>query len=671
MQPTETYRREVDGLRAIAICGVILYHNLPDVVTGGFLGVDIFFVISGFLISSIIYKEVDQGIFNLANFWERRIRRIYPVLLSLIIITLILTYFIYLPIDFQSVGRSVVSLSLAASNVYFWLKTDYFGPTAESNPLLHTWSLSVEVQFYFLFPFLILGVKKLGQKYLMVTLFTLLSISMLLHIFAKSDEFATAFFLLPHRAWELLIGCLLATNLIGNSCRSVNRFFLEGLTAIGLLLILSSFFFLQGSRNYPLTTNLIPCVGTALIILSNTGRLTLLGKTFTLKPISYIGKISYSLYIWHWMFLVLGKYESLNTLQYFEKLEVLTIAVIVSTISYHFLEQPFRRKILIQSQYSLFIFLAASLVLLFSIGITINAKKGVPSRLNESILKKYQEAFEVKPVGCTFQNLNDNLSVCSKTAIEKEPDIILWGDSHAGSIAPVFDDLATKNNVTVWRYACYPVLGVYRADKEDGLNSSSSCANINNRFIKYLEGHRIRNIVLASFWTQFTNGNEVPIKGNGQSSAYYSDSSIRSNSRREAQEVFKRNFENTIDVLTKMNIHVYIFKQVPQHLNWIPNQLIKFEKNGWSLDLLGRPLKEHTERQSFVNSVFENISARNNNVTILDATNLLCQPNSFCKGSAEGHSLYRDYNHLSLYGTYFIKSIFEPLFEGIGSTKIK
>jgi peptidoglycan/LPS O-acetylase OafA/YrhL len=669
MQPTETYRKEIDGLRAIAICGVILYHNFPYIIRGGFLGVDIFFVISGFLISSIIFKEVDQGIFNLSNFWERRIRRIYPALLSLIIVTLILTYFIYLPIDFQGVGRSVVSLSLAASNIYFWLKTDYFGPTADIIPLLHTWSLSVEAQFYFFFPLLILGVQKLREKHRVVILFTLLTLSILLCILVKGEAFSTAFFLLPHRAWELLIGSLLATNLIGSSLRNTNRFYLEGLTAIGLLLILSSFIFLQGNRDYELTTSLIPCIGTALIILSNTGQVTLFGNILTLKPMSYIGKISYPLYLWHWTFLVLVKYDSLNMLQYIEKLEVLTIVFIVSAISYHFLELPFRRKLFMKSQHSLFIFLTASLVFLFVIGTAINKTGGVPSRLDKSILKKYQEAFKEYSANCSFQNLNNQL--CSKTPLEKDPDIILWGDSHASALAPVFDSLATKYNVNVWHYGCYPVLGVYRADKKNDLSSHTSCYNINNEFLNYIKDYKVKNIVFASFWTQFTDRNEVPIKGNGQSPIYYSDQSTKSNSRWEAQKVFKVNFENTIDVLTKLNIHVYILKQVPQHLNWIPNQLVKFERNGWNLDLLGRPLKEHTERQKFVNSVFENISALNNHVTILDATDLLCQPNSFCKGSAEEHSLYRDYSHLSLYGSYFLQPIFEPLFEEISSTKIK
>ena len=184
----------------------------------------------------------------------------------------------------------------------------------------------------------------------------------------------------------------------------------------------------------------------------------------------------------------------------------------------------------------------------------------------------------------------------------------------------------------------------------------------NRELIEYIENQDIENIVLASFWAQFTDGREVPIKGAGQFPTYYSDSLIKSESRQDAKKVFKRNFDITLDVLTKLNVHVCVFKQVPQHLKWIPNQLAKFEKNGRNLDSIGRPLGEHAERQNFVNSVFEGLS-QNDHVTTLDPTTFLCQPNSFCKGVSGGQALYRDYNHLSLYGLEYLKMMFEPMFK--------
>ena len=162
------YKPEIDGLRAIAVCGVIFFHSFPDNFKGGFLGVDNFFVISGYLIGAIIYREYAQGQFRLIDFWERRIRRIYPALILIVFLTLILTYHAYFPVDFQSVGRSTVALSLFASNIYFWLKTGYFNPTADTIPLLHTWSLAVEEQFYFIFPILFLGISKVREKFIII-----------------------------------------------------------------------------------------------------------------------------------------------------------------------------------------------------------------------------------------------------------------------------------------------------------------------------------------------------------------------------------------------------------------------------------------------------------------------------------------------------------------------
>lgn len=670
MNSNPDYRAEIDGMRAIAVCGVILFHNFPSIAKGGYLGVDIFFVISGFLISSIIFKEIDQNKFSLIDFWDRRIRRIYPVLLCIAIVSLLFTYFVYLPIDFQSLGRSIVSLSLAVSNYYFWLKTDYWGPTSDTVPLLHTWSLSVEAQFYVLFPLLILSIKNLSEIKVFTILFSFFVFSIWLCTLAKGEGLSAAFFLLPHRMWELLLGCLLATNVVGGFLsRSGNRNLKELLTVIGLALIFSSFFLLNPNPKTILIANLIPCLGAALIIHSNSGHITKTGNCLRLKPIAYVGKISYSLYLWHWVLLVFAKYQTLKLLTNFEKLEILALVFLASIITYHFIEQPFRKKKFLPEQSSLFKFFAASLLMLFAMGLTIEHTKGDPSRLNQSALEKYKEAFQKKPLECKNKNLTKNLIVCINGPLKKGVDLVLWGDSHATVLAPLFEELASKHNISLWNYFCYPVLNVYRTDREDGIDSSH-CYKSNKEILKYIDTHNISNVLLTSFWTNFTDRREILIKGAGQRPAYYSDSSTISNSILDSRKVFQRNFENTIKTLIKLNVHVYILKQAPQHLSWIPNQLAKFERNGWDIDSIGRPLEEHVARQKFINFEFRKFSP-NKHVTFLDPAVLLCQPNSFCKGVANGSALYRDYNHLSYVGSKFLVSMFDPIFERIGQSKLE
>ena len=669
MKINPDYREEIDGVRAVAVCGVILFHSFPNIVKGGFLGVDVFFVISGFLISSIIYKEVDQSRFKLIDFWERRIRRICPVLICIAIVSLVFTYFIYLPIDFQIMGRSLVALSLAASNIYFWLKTDYWNPISDTEPLLHTWSLSVEAQFYIFFPLLILSIRNLSRRKVFIILLSFFVFSIWLCALAKGERVSAAFYLLPYRMWELLLGALLATNVMGGLWNGgENGNLKELLATMGLGLIILSFLLVEPNPETILIANLVPCLGTALIIHSNSDHITQAGNFLRLKPMSYIGKISYSLYLWHWVLLVFLKYQSLELPSDAKKIGVLIFVVLFSMITYHFIEQPFRKREYLEKKSSLFKVTVAFLLIFTTVGLALDYTKGIPSRLSQSTVEKYNEAFLKKPLECRKQNLTKDLVVCSNGPLEKGVDLILWGDSHANVLAPLFERLAYENNISLWSYFCYPVLGVYRTDKEDGIDSSH-CYKSNKEFIKYIETHNISNVLLTSFWTNYTEGKEIPMKGAGHFPAYYSDSFTKSKDIQEAKMVFQRNFQRTIETLIKLNVHVYIVKQVPQHLSWIPNQLAKFERNGWDIDEIGRPLEEHIIRQKFIDSVFE-IFLQNKHVTFLDPFILLCQPNSFCKGVASGSALYRDYNHLSLVGSKFLKSMFDPIFKMIGQNKL-
>jgi peptidoglycan/LPS O-acetylase OafA/YrhL len=299
------YRPYVDGLRAFAVIPVLLFHLGFDWIPGGFLGVDVFFVISGFLITSIILKESYQGTFTFQNFWLRRVRRILPVLSVVLMCTLFASYFIAFRPDMNAFGKDSLSASFSFANINMWLRTgDYWGTLAESSPFLHTWSLSVEEQFYIFFPVLLVVLLRFGRRFVFPAIVCVTMVSFALFLYAAEHSPTACFYLLPMRAWELAAGCLLAIFLRHNEWSA------RGLAAhfgawLGLISVLASYFLISGEAGISALT-VFSVVGSVLIILfaDNDGTVNrILSHSWTV----YIGKISYSLYLWHWPVFVLGK----------------------------------------------------------------------------------------------------------------------------------------------------------------------------------------------------------------------------------------------------------------------------------------------------------------------------------------------------------------------------
>lgn len=324
------YRPEIDGLRAVAVIAVILFHLGYKWIPGGYLGVDVFFVISGYLITSIILRELTAGTFSFKDFWARRVRRIMPALLAVIIVTMAITSFAGIRDGRKSVGEQALATLLSGSNIYFWrFMGDYWGPKAEESPFLHTWSLAVEEQFYLFLPLLLVAVYKLWPKRVLSTLGVCVFFSLALFMICYDWKPMAAFYLLPTRAWELGAGCILAA--VHHRLPSAT----DKLPALGLLglgMILLGYLFV------PVLSPgvLIPVLGATLLIAF--GQQGLCGRLLSAWPVVGIGKISYSLYLWHWPLIVLPKqfgYE-LSLLPY------LTLTYLAALGSYYFIERSTR-----------------------------------------------------------------------------------------------------------------------------------------------------------------------------------------------------------------------------------------------------------------------------------------------------------------------------------------
>lgn len=340
-----TYRADVDGLRAIAVLSVLVFHAGLGIAPGGFVGVDIFFVISGFLITSLIVAEHERGAFSIVSFYERRARRILPALFAMLAATLALGSVILLRSDFQELTRSAGATSAFLSNVFFWKTAGYFNGESDLKPLLHTWSLGVEEQFYIVFPVLVfVGFRLGGRRALGPIVLGSLAASFVLCLWAMDDYADAAFYLAPARAWELMIGAVLALGLLPELRPGWLR---EAAGAVGLGLILWCVLTYSEAQPFPGTRALWPCVGAALVILAAGSGVS---RLLALRPLVFVGLISYSLYLWHWPVLVFARYEGYYAGTPLQAAVALAACGLLAVLSWRYVEEPFRSRRLLPTR---------------------------------------------------------------------------------------------------------------------------------------------------------------------------------------------------------------------------------------------------------------------------------------------------------------------------------
>ncbi|PZQ46690.1 MAG: hypothetical protein DI556_19530 [Rhodovulum sulfidophilum] len=337
------YRSEIDGLRTVAVLPVILFHAGFEVFSGGFVGVDVFFVLSGYLITSIIAREMAEGRFSIRRFYERRARRILPALYFVMLVTLPISFQLMLPDEFAEFCRTFLSVIVFASNIFFWQTTNYFSRSAEENPLLHTWSLAVEEQYYMLFPLALLLLWRWRYRGAFWGVAALTLGSLALSEVAWRVAPVPNFFLLPTRAWELGIGALAALHLnrIGPDAPRARHG--DALAALGLAMVIASVFVYSPRTPFPSVYALLPTVGTVLVILHGRSDASV-GRLLSLRPIVFIGLISYSAYLWHQPLFAFARLASFGPPSPVLMLALSVLSLGLATLSWRFVEQPFRDR---------------------------------------------------------------------------------------------------------------------------------------------------------------------------------------------------------------------------------------------------------------------------------------------------------------------------------------
>jgi len=549
------YRPEIDTLRAIAVLAVIIYHaNFylfgSLVFSGGYLGVDIFFIISGYLITSIILKElIEKDSFSFKNFYIKRIKRILPALLFVMLVSIPFSWIYLYPTDLVSFSKSILYSLGFTSNFYFHFSgLEYGSPEGLLKPFLHTWSLSVEEQYYILFPIGLVFVFKFLRKHLLYFFLICFVISLLLADWGSKNYPSATFYFLHTRIWELILGSLLAYYEIKLGHRGQNKILCQIFPILGLTLIVYSFFSFDGKIFHPSFYTLIPAIGVSLILWFS------YEDNFILKILSYkvfvkIGLISYSLYLWHYPIFSFANHLEIFFNNNLEKFLLILVTFILSIFTYYFIEQPARKKV------SLKIIISSLTIIFFIIAtysVTVITMEGFTNRLK---VKNYQKKH-------TFLYLEQDNEPCFGRICNfgsKEQKIILLGDSHLGSLAYDLYD-KTKSD---YSFLSITSAGYFHLKNVDQINKHSKKINIDYdnlriKIDKILKKSRDNIIILGGATSLYFYNKRIEDRA-----LHWDNLFVDKKSKKHNPQVVERAFIDLIDELSKNN-EVILLYPIPE-----------------------------------------------------------------------------------------------------------
>jgi peptidoglycan/LPS O-acetylase OafA/YrhL len=501
------HREDIDGLRAVAVLLVLAGHFGVRHFSGGFIGVDIFFVISGYLISTILLRDLNAGRFSAAAFYERRLRRIFPALFAMLVATCVASWVLLFPLDFHDFAHSLIAAALSYSNIYFWQQSGYFDPSSLRRPLLHTWSLSVEEQFYIVFPPLLYLVHRYARQTLRIVVLMLAAASFLASAVLVFRYPSAMFYLAPARAWELLLGTMLALGIVKSPQTRAMRN-VAGVT--GALLLLAGIVLIGEQTPFPGAAALFPCIGALLLLLSGTYGDTVTARVLAWKPIAFIGLISYSLYLWHWPLVVLRQYgfkEQIVLRPIYTQMLMLIESLLLGYLSWKFIETPFRTRSRI-SRSNLFATtgtLSAALILfaIFILRDTALNRGFSPEAIRLASLVNYggnMKLYRADQCFITHEGSMFDESVCLASAPGK-PLWVLAGTSHAAHLWPGLSTVYPEVSVLQITGGCgAPVLHL-------PAGSPQYCTALNQLLFRvFLPTHKVDAVILSYAWLEASMG---------------------------------------------------------------------------------------------------------------------------------------------------------------------
>lgn len=677
------YRADIDGLRAIAILSVVGFHAFPLWVKGGFIGVDIFFVISGYLISTIIFDGLERNNFSFVEFYSRRIKRIFPALLLVLIACFAFGWFPLLADEYKQLGKHIAGGAGFVSNYLFWNESGYFDNAAEKKPLLHLWSLGIEEQFYIIWPLLLWFSWKQRLNLLTITIVVGV-ISFAANLQKVSSDVVEAFYSPQTRFWELLIGSLLAYITLykksnfskfthrldmgfdawlgfivyaqapegdGNTRRNMQSLLGAVLIAIGVLVITKE-------TRFPGWWALLPTLGAVLII--SAGKQAWLNRAvLSTRVLVWFGLISFPLYLWHWPLLSFARIMESETPSLEIRIAAVLIAIVLAWLTYWLIEKPIRFG---KHSKEKTITLLVLMVAVGYVGYNSYKRDGLPFRAFPKQIQAYTKSIavtdrvkECSDISHAYEKSADWF--CKLGEQTSQPSIFAYGDSHALSLIPAIEKFGIENKINILLASssgCPPILGI-QSMRGVAWTDRYNCQKLNDRIFEYVKSNRnIKSILLIARWTYYTGGTTKPFEINPLSTDGATDFSVDVKLEKKiisSRVSFDYGIQLTIEKYRNIGVRIIFFEDNPLQLYDPKDALRKSWRTDASINRLSVTTKEHKNNQSWISSRFKNISSEM--ATIVNFDKLLCK-SDICPLVDEGKFLYSDDDHLSVDGAMLV-----------------
>lgn len=648
------YRPEIDGLRAVAVLPVLLFHaglGCP----GGYIGVDVFFVISGYLIGSLIIRESEAGEFRFARFWVRRIRRLFPALAVTLAATALAGWFLLIPTHLEETGAALVAQPLLVANFLFWSQSGYFETASEYQPLLHTWSLAVEEQFYLFLPLLLVPLLKRGRRPAVIATWLFIAGSFAWSLYATVRFPSAAFFLLPSRIWELDLGLALAL-LPRAGFRRVGQNEIASLA--GLAAIIAPVFLYDAGTPFPGLAALAPCLGTAVLIFANTGSLTTSGRLLASPLPRWIGNVSYPLYLWHWPVLVFARYWWIGAPPEPLTLASLAVSFFLAWVTWRWIERPVRERRVFATTRPLVVASVACSVAFLAIGAAYELRDGFPDPSSVATTAPDQD-----PVEGFYAMRAWDRKGGPFLAGSHEPEarrILLWGDSHAMATLPVLDDLGREFGVAVYA-ACEPgnapLFGTRSARIAlDGKDYEPAVRGL-------LDATDFEAVLLLARWPVYLEKQSAATRN-----YLLTDVDGKTITESDAERLLVDRLGETVRFLELTGARVHLMRAVAHQPLGVPETIAQARSRGLDENAFAMLLTEHLKTDEAVNRLIDEALA-GTGATVLDPRPSLTDEKGRYLMSREGKALYTDRSHLSRDGSRELRELFEPLFKEITAPK--
>lgn len=659
------YRSDIDGLRAFAVLSVVLYHfGFP--LKGGFVGVDVFFVISGFLIGGILWREYDStGRIRLKNFYIRRFRRLAPAFFGMVAVTAVLGWAILLPFEYREFGKAVIASTVYLSNILFFRQTGYFDTAAEDKPLLHTWSLAVEEQFYVFVPLFILLLAR--WKWGLVSgLIAAWALSLVACILLTPAYPSATFYLFPFRAWEMLSGVLLA--IWGFETRRQWRGHpILSWTGLGLLVL--SVCLIPAGPGFPGIMAIAPVLGTVLLLSSGTGDNSVNRMLSHRVPV-FFGLISYSLYLWHWPIYTLSAYLRDGHSTLVEQFGWMAVSVAVAWISWRIVETPVRHAGRLPGS-AVLIGTAIASVTALGFGAWVFVKDGVPSRYGPNA------AVHIAATGDFLQDWSrcyiaqdlplDGLEVCP-IGPDGPPQVLVWGDSHVRAFKEGLDLAAHEANVPgiiIWRAGCPPLLDVRKVEAAATPAQDTACTQANLQ-IKQSFGRlpSVQSMLLIGRWTYYASGTGLGVDANNLIALH---PTVSAEIAGESQaHLLAKAAQSSVTYLADFVPNIFVLRQPPEIPYYDSRQAAR-EAAHANLFLAAKPTtnaniaRDELALRAALGDAPWHPLRDSGAVTFIDTWPKFCD-SKMCHAIVDDTGQYFDNNHVTNAAALRVRDLFTPVF---------